>query len=335
MKKKLLNLLKRYWVIVCVTTIAVLFAIGMSLAAYTSFNSVKRVVSTGKASNTLFSSNYLSLVSKDITETTAYPTRQISPSETDGNCVFTVQVCNYVYGNTTAWNTRDINYAFTVEVLPRSGGSLPEGVAGITVRKDNNSAVYSGNGTFGFSETHTLSKNSASMNTYTITVPSNLKDQIKLVIVAAPDATSESATNRQKLAENIILSTPEPTKNWTGKFIDSKGNAPSDYDAFNYEISGNGAGTVTLKWNSTVLQASKWFTDAHLPITDSTENGVLYKSISFEVGASDVAPTAYQLQFYRVPGEPKLEGKGWEKPNGLEGYVTVEFTPKNETQSAG
>lgn len=35
--------------------------------------------------------------------------------------------------------------------------------------------------------------------------------------------------------------------NWTGKFLDSTINKkPLDYDAFNYEISGNGEGKVTV-----------------------------------------------------------------------------------------
>ena len=59
----------------------------------------------------------------------------------------------------------------------------------------------------------------------------------------------------------------EVTKNWTGYFIDSQtGRKPDDYDAFNYEISGNGAGTVTVTWDDSLL-LSKWATD------DKQQNG--------------------------------------------------------------
>ena len=334
MKEKFRNWIKRWGITLWLVVAAVLLATVGSLAAYTNFSSVKRVVSTDKAGDTLFSSNYLSLVPYD-TQNTKYPTRRVSPSEVkEGDTVtgytFTVQVCNYAYGNPTSWNTKDITYTFSVKVLPRSGDTLPDNTDTITVTQGRTSGTYS-------SDTHTytfsnqpLSKEKANYLPYTITVPEALKDQIKLEIEAKPNETSKKATNSQKLAANITLSTLEPTQDWSGKFIDDKDYAPSAYDAFNYEIYGNGAGTVTLKWNSDVLQASKWFTDEHGEVSASEENGVNYKSISFSVGTSDNAPTAYQLQFYKAPNATMPET--WDE---LEGYVTVKFTPKSETQSAG
>ena len=49
-----------------------------SFAAYTSFNSVKRVVSTGTQSDTMFGSNYLSLLNLSDTN---YPVKRISLSD--------------------------------------------------------------------------------------------------------------------------------------------------------------------------------------------------------------------------------------------------------------
>ena len=317
MKKKFMNQIKRHGVIIWLVTVVVLLAVGVSLAAYTSFNSVKRVVSTGKASNILFGSNYLSLVGIDDTQ---YSTRRISPSEAEGSCTFTVLVCNYVYGNPTSWNTKDITYDFTVKVQPISGDTLPDSVADINVKQGDNTAQYNSNEyTFSFS-IQTLSKVNANAFSYTITVPSILKDKIKFEIVATPNGDSKVATNSQKLAANITLSTLEPTQDWTGKFIDDKTNGlkPSDYDAFNYEIFGNGAGTVTLEWNSDVLQASKWFINEHGSVSDSEEG---FSSISFIVGDSSDSPTAYQLQFYKVPGA--TIPVNW---STLDGYVTVSFT---------
>lgn len=329
MKKKLLNWIKRYWVIVWLVTVAVLLTVGASLAAYTSFNSVKRVVSTGKVSDTLFGSNYLSLVNKNSNE---YPTRQISPSETGDTISFNVQVCNYIYGNSTSWNMNNITYEFTVKVLSRSGGNLPEGVDQISVGKGTDKAVLGSDGcTFAFPNAYTIEKAGANTHTYSITVPSNLKDQIKLEIVAAPsDPESQSATNQQKLAENIILSTLELRKDWTGHFLDAHENNPDAYDAFNYEISGNGEGTVRLEWNKN-LQISPWF------IKDERTGSVIVTtegkySVTFPVGGVDdngnPRPNAYQLQFYKaasvsLPSSWSKEGEN----EGLEDWVSVYFTP--------
>lgn len=92
----------------------ILFIIGVltlaiygSFAAYTSFNSVKRVVSTGTQSDTMFSSNYLSQLNLDDVN---YPVKRISLAEKDGTCTFVVQVCNYIWGDSKRYNLNDITY---------------------------------------------------------------------------------------------------------------------------------------------------------------------------------------------------------------------------------
>lgn len=108
----------------------------------------------------------------------------------------------------------------------------------------------------------------------------------------------------------------EVNKNWTGHFIDSKtSRKPDDYDAFNYEVSGNGAGTVTVTWPDSLL-LSKWATNG-----EQTSN-----SYTFNV---DGTATAIQFQFYKNPEKWKAL-EGWE---ALEKLVTVEFKEQNETET--
>lgn len=301
---------------------AVLIVSFGSMAAYTNFNSVKKVVSTGKPTDTLFSSNYLYLVTD--TETN-YSTRRITSAETGENSTFVVQIYNYVYGNPSAWNIEDIGYTFVVKVKPRiDGNSLPAGIESISVQKDSsNIDKTSESGAIIFTKASTLIKDRASQDSYTITVPTNIKDQIKLEITATP--TVSTKTSHKKLAAVISMATLETVSNWTGKFLDSKNNLPSKYDGYNYEISGNGEGKVTLKWNSDVLQASVWFTNGHY-ITSYKDNNINYKSITFDVGND----SAYQLQFYRVPGATIPED--W---NGLENCVKVSFAPNTDASESG
>ena len=69
-----------------------------SFGAYTNFNSVKRVVSTG-----MFSSNYLSLLNSVDTN---LPVKRISLADSgEDNYIFTVMICNYVWG---AEHSRDL-----------------------------------------------------------------------------------------------------------------------------------------------------------------------------------------------------------------------------------
>ena len=68
------------WILVALA----LLAVAGSFAAYTSFNSVKRVVSTGKGSNILFGSNYLSLVNGN--EYTAAPKNKFFITKPQKKC---------------------------------------------------------------------------------------------------------------------------------------------------------------------------------------------------------------------------------------------------------
>ena len=287
---------------------AILLAIYGSFAAYTNFNSVKRVVSTGTQSDTMFGSNYLSLMNLS---DTSIPVKRISLAGNDVNYTFTVQVCNYVWGDESLYNPRPITYTMTAELISMDGGPLPEGCKNIKM----GDVYFSADGKCNLGS-QTLATGDAKTNGYKIEIPTSLKDKIKIKIIAEPEQSSEEAVNFQKLAAILSFADYEVSKNWTGHFIDSQtGRKPDDYDAFNYEISGNGAGTVTVKWDDSLL-LSKWATN------DKQQNG----SYTFNV---DGSATAIQFQFYKNP-EKWSALEGWET---LEKLVTVEFKEQNETET--
>lgn len=291
----------------------ILFAIGVltlaiygSFAAYTSFNSVKRVVSTGTQSDTMFSSNYLSQMNLDDQN---YPVKRISLAEKDRSCTFIVQVCNYIWGDSKRYNLNDITYNVTAQLYAMDGGKLPDNITNIKM----NNTSFGINGTCTL-ENQKLETGSAKKNGYQFVIPADLKDKVKIQVVAAPSDQSKESVNRQKLAAVFSFADYEAVKSWTGQFLDSKVKNPDEYDAFNYEISGNGAGTVTVTWSES-LQLSKW-------ATDGTQKSGSY---SFEV---DGATTAVQFQFYRNPEKlSELSGKNWAD---LEQLVAVTFTEKVE-----
>ena len=291
----------------------ILFVIGVltlaiygSFAAYTSFNSVKRVVSTGTQSDTMFSSNYLSQMNLD---DESYPVKRISLAEKDRSCTFVVQVCNYIWGDSKRYNLNDITYNVTAQLYAMDGGKLPDNITNIKM----NDTSFGINGTCTL-ENQKLETGSAKKNGYQFVIPTDLKDKVKIQVVAEPSDESKESVNRQKLAAVFSFADYEAVKSWTGQFLDSKENDPDEYDAFNYEISGNGAGTVTVTWPES-LQLSAWATG------DTQKSG----TYSFEV---DGATTAVQFQFYRNPEKlSDLNGKNWED---LEQLVNVTFKEKVE-----
>ena len=189
------------------------------------------------------------------------------------------------------------------------GGKLPDNITKIKM----NSTLFDENGTCTL-ENQKLETGSAKKIGYQFVIPADLKDKVKIQVVAEPFDESKETVNRQKLAAVFSFADYEAVKSWTGQFLDSKDNEPDAYDAFNYEISGNGAGTVTMTWPES-LQLSKW-------ATNGTQESGTY---SFEV---DGATTAVQFQFYRNPEKvSELSGKNWAE---LEQLVKVTFTEKVE-----
>lgn len=307
MKETIWKWIKQYRVAAGIFSIGMLILIvSGSFAAYTSFNSVKRVVSTERRSDTMFGSNYLTLL--NLTDNN-YSIRRITLSEEGDKNTFTVKVCNYAWGDESLYNTKDITYTVQANLIAMDGGKLPESIAKIKI----NDTEFNANGELELSK-QGLEAGKAKENTYRFELPAELKNKIEIQIVVKPTIESEEAVNSQKLAAVISFADYESVKSWTGHFLDSQANGrtPADYDAFNYEISGNGAGTVTMTWPES-LQLSKW----------STDGKQVTGSYSFEV---DGATTAVQFQFYRNP-ENEIKEETWAE---LEKLMTVTFKEKVE-----
>lgn len=277
-----------------------------SLGAYTNLNSVKRVVSTGTQSDTMFGSNYLSLVSSVDTD---YSIKRISLDDSKGEMSFTVVVSNYAWGDEKRYNPKYISYTVTAQLLSVDGGSLPEDISGIKI----NGNPFDKNGTCVL-ERQILPTGGACKNEYKFVLPSTLKNKIKIQMTAEALGESVDAVNSKKLAAILSFADYVTTKTWTGHFLDSTDKAPGEYDAFNYEISGNGAGTVTVTWPES-LQLSTWAT------------GGKRMTGTYSFGVSDDV-TSIQFQFYRNPDNPlNLTSKDskaqWEE---LEKMIKVTFT---------
>ena len=307
MKETIWKWIKQYRVAAGIFSIGMLtLIVSGSFAAYTSFNSVKRVVSTERRSDTMFGSNYLTLL--NLTDNN-YSIRRITLSEEEKNNTFTVKVCNYAWGDESLYNTKDITYTVQANLIAMDGGKLPESITKIRI----NDIAFKANGECTLTS-QDLKAGKARENTYRFELPAELKNKIEIQIVAEPTNESAEAVNSQKLAAVISFADYESVKSWTGHFLDSQANGrtPDDYDAFNYEISGNGAGTVTMTWPAS-LQLSKW----------TTNGQQVTGPYSFEV---DGATTAVQFQFYRNP-ENEIKAETWAE---LEKWVTVTFKEKVE-----
>lgn len=331
MKEKFWRWIKRYRLAGALFLIGVLAAaVYGSFAAYTNFNSVKRVVSTKRQDddNTMFSSNYLSLMHSSDT----CPAKRISLADNTDKYTFTVLVCNHVWGDESLYNPKNISYTLTARILSMDGGDLPEGctgengiklnVLGDSVEPHIFEENAEGKGVCTISN-QVLQTGTAAQKSYQFIMPKALKDKVKIQIKAEPTNASMAAVNNQILGAVLSFADYQVTKNWTGHFIDSKenGKTPGQYDAFNYEITGNGAGTVTVTWSDELL-LSQWAMENGKEPTHNTDSTYSYE---FTVNAST---TVKQFQFYRNP-EKLLDGKKWTE---LEELVKVSFSEKTQGQ---
>lgn len=323
MKEKLWKWIKRYGVTVWLVTAAIALLVSVSYAAYITLDISKHVVSTGSGGNIVrFSSNYLYVT--DIGG--SYGTRKVTTMHDNekNSDNFTVEVCNYIYGNTAAVNSSDIIYSLVAELV-YTGDTPPEG---ITVSPASGESVSFVNGRLTIPG-RTLPAGTATADKYVFSIPEGIKDQISIRIAAIPDDSSLSATRQKMLAAEIVFKNASLTNNWDGEFIDTKTVlTPMQYDGFNYEISGNGKGTVTITWKKDILEISPWFRPNGVEATKTNEGW------SFPVGG-DNQPSAYMTQFYikdRTSFDAEFGGQEqaamWEK---LESLVTVSFVEKDNT----
>ena len=196
MKETIWKWIKQYRVAAGIFSIGMLILIvSGSFAAYTSFNSVKRVVSTERRSDTMFGSNYLTLL--NLTDNN-YSIRRITLSEEDDKNTFTVKVCNYAWGDKSLYNTKDIMYTVQANLIAMDGGKLPESITKIRI----NDIPFNANGKCELTSQE-LKAGKAREDTYRFELPAELKNKIEIQIVVEPASESVEAVNSQKLAAVI------------------------------------------------------------------------------------------------------------------------------------
>ena len=301
---------KQYGMIICLTALVLFFCIAGSYAAYTNFSSAKRVVSAQSESQMLFLSDMLYIESKN-TESNAYQRKRVVLGEDNG---FTFEIYNYNPGNEAIYSKQDITYTLNAKVI--SGvGSLES----YKILYDNQEYSFAAVSKLQL----TLNGNQLSAHSFRLIVPEEDKDQMMISVEAVPLDECYDITNQKKLAAIIMTGELITQRTWSGHFLDGQeGHVPDDYDGFNYEISGNGEGTITLEWDSDVLMISPWF------VSQIGSKNVSDGSIRFPVGGEN-QPSAYQTQFDKSgKWDPRI---GWAD---LAELVHVTFSEQDSSSAS-
>lgn len=316
--KTILRKLAKYW-----TTIWLILAISAVIAvavlgAYTGVNSVKHVLSTQAPSGVLFSSNSLKATTGNST---------ISSSQRLSSQQYDITVCNYEQIKAAQPNPEDIIYNLTASLKIREGNIykdlselnetekqqytalLENRSYKIKMHQDDGSGDSVENEYNLANETdykHTFTGYKLTGNVLSTDVFRIEFDQIELedtepdfyiFVQAEPVSPSgiESVQNIYCAAQSASEASA-----WRGSLLETDCYS-TDYDFYNYIISGSGKGTVDVMWDSTMFEINPFFLDMEnitdiMPITGGVHDG--WSKITLEVDSTK--NNRYDIQLYKI-----------------------------------
>ena len=343
----------RHKFILLLCLIAVLACVGVSFAAYTSVDNIRRVITTMQSSEMLcFYSNHMNPY--PMGEDTEITTKIISFTDTDNPNIM-ITVCNYPQANPGRVNKRDIHYSFQALILDTEGNPLSEGalkniLSELKIERNGSGKQYSFSASANADvetsvsivdgqvvyQSELLPGGVSSQNIYTIYLPAAYMEQVNIQVKAEPiDEVSKQATSKKALGRILspILITNKGA-DWSGSFTDDLAVTKSkELYGINYAVSGAGEGNIKVMWNSEYLEISPNFMTMFSSYI--TEQGTDY--VIMNVGGEN-SDDYFSIQFYRKKAAPETEG--WNQNAGTGGsivpdagrtdgaYISYEFQPK-------
>ena len=349
--KEVLKKLKKHWITVWLIAVSLILGSFAAYAIYTEVSTVKRVVTTKSAPKELFSSNcmYADLYERRI------PSRE-----------FNVNVNNFDLNSPDIPNSSDIQYILKAQLhvkyngtimtfseLRRDLGSDTETYDKIVAEADNLYSIgksqdnnVSGiiaplvmntfNSTnnfevvFGSSSSYeTLPGGVISTDRYKVEVPSRDFDRTEpkfYVYVQADPVDSGLSLLRTHLygSKNVVT-----TAAWSGTLAE-KNTTTTDYDFYNYIISGSGSGNLDIMWDGKMFEIDDFFLDSSLsgvtfyndnntpvPITEGTYDG--WQKVTIVVDSVN-SKSRYELQLYKKKANMSYTGN-----NNAANYIHCEL----------
>lgn len=337
-KRKTSNI-RRNWTLVWLIAALSVSLLFVTFASYTYIKSVKRVATTVKSPDGLFSSNSMSVSTSE---------RRITSTD------YTVTVCNYAQNKPSVPNPADVSYTMTAELVVHYNGqyltmselqsSYPAAYATYmdlladrtyTITKieddetgastetvyDLNDSPYSAS-----YSSQSLKGNRSSTDKFKVTFdPAEIEETTPTFYIRVT-ATADQTT----IIRGYICAAKNTTDTaaWQGNLVE---NPSYDYDFYNYILSGSGKGTLDVMWDPAYLEINNFFV---LPmaendlvdyggskITDDTSNPG-WKKITLNVDSTE--KSRYEVQFYKVQ-----EGMRYTGSYAVTNYIKYKFTKDN------
>lgn len=308
LKKLIARNFKRYIALYAVFSIVLAIA-SVAYAEYTRTSRGMRVVAAYEPIGSLFSSNYLARDKSENGVESNWPEyrRTIYTSSLETSAAANVTICSYAQGNPTRTYPGGIDYDLTVTVMKYADRTLTAAAAsdlGSNIIIIQDVELSASRLSYTFSGQHT-----EPMDIYAVEIPSALADSgICLLLQAVPIGEYDDIEPLKGFFDCALMA-EEPEQLWNGVFAANELEAPGLYDGYNYTLSGNGAGTLTVSWADSNLTPNKY---------DSIFGGADVSGTSYTLHVDSAMTDRYVIRFYRTGTTPDLS------------KVKVSFTPDEE-----
>lgn len=272
----ILKKIKKHWLTFWMISALLTFSLVGAYVAYSAYmgnSELKRLVSTKSISDVVFSSNVMK---------SPPAAKNIHVTVTSDEYEYPVTVCNFEQMSPANYAKEQIVYTLTAElvklvgdeyipvteVLLREDGITPK-IFKIKKTGDNNTSV---SGTLydlnnlenGFKmvyEDEILPGTSSVTDTFTIVFDreelSKVSSEYFIKITATPvKNTAVSGTISEIGAWVSVSKGKDYSAGWKGSLIETDN---EDYDAYNMQVYGSGAGTIEIRWNSSYFSISDMF----------------------------------------------------------------------------
>ncbi len=270
MKIKIINTIKKQWLIIWILAAStILVTMLASAESFFTLSPLKRVLVSKDGHGLLFSSNILEKSENDVIS--------YIPSYQTGNTPYTVNLYlwNFDEKDEGTRYTEDINYKLEAKFTDTEGNVLDAEAVGAhtvviapTVPSGTaltlSSASLSGELT---DQKLAYSDSSSTENAYTVTFTGwSLDDDTEICVqiraIPTQKNSGEMYTDLSELARIVGLrrARVSGSNGWKANISEmTSSNSPTDFDGYNLIVSGSGKATITISWDTTMLDVNKNF----------------------------------------------------------------------------
>ncbi|SDB41254.1 hypothetical protein SAMN02910317_02068 [Ruminococcaceae bacterium FB2012] len=274
MKNRIIKFIKRQWLLVWIVSVSLALCSIIAYAEYPGTNNyIKRVTLFDDSSDSMFSSNLLTLIDNNKISYQPYYVGQLDENAVATTYDVDVFVWNYDIDGSGDYYKRTIEYDLDISVVDNQGNTISSLEAGKyiqVVKNDSSSALVTFNSSsssyeYSSSQVETLATNARSQNKYTIKFSKtwNLKNDANKRVMIKATPTSDFP-DLKPLAAAIGLKEEQGSSStgWKYYINEQRLNSsalPSAYDAYNLVLTGTGSETIQIEWDPTKIALNKDF----------------------------------------------------------------------------